>query len=328
MMFCYSIKKIDHKRLYLFFLFAACSIGLIQAMYFVAQAIYQSLDFNFLFDDLCAWAKSFSHNKLPQLLHYILALLALFLFMLIYFWGLYDEDPSARFVNFLKNRQVALIYAVVLWVINVWFFTSRRYHLYLCILWFGSFLSVFYLCFRWQSIHRNPTWPEVNCSSSIQPIKTSHSWLGMVLIGLMVLQCIYVFYPLICQPVYVENDFMDLPETTMLASGQYVDNHTFIRQHRLAGLVKYDPRIDLGKTPIASHAVFMHLSLDYRLKQFLDKIENKWAYHYDQAKQRLILLNRPMSQKEYKILRQLYQHDPGSLHAIDQFWRDSLALKH
>lgn len=58
-----------------------------------------------------------------------------------------------------------------------------------------------------------------------------------------------IFVPLIFNPMMVGNDYINIPEKTILKSGKVVDNLDYINEHRIAGLQLYDPRKGLSSIP-------------------------------------------------------------------------------
>jgi hypothetical protein len=116
----------------------------------------------------------------------------------------------------------------------------------------------------------------------------------VVLIGISI-QLFAVFLPYLQGRIEMMNEYMDIPEQTRLGGG-YVDNTAFINEHRIGGLLKYDPRTDKGASPRPRPGTYIRLPKTDLLMQFV--AGHRSAYYYDPAL-RALVVNRAMLPKEH-----------------------------
>ncbi len=89
---------------------------------------------------------------------------------------------------------------------------------------------------------------------------------------------------------HVLNDFVDVPEATILATGELVDNHKFINENSFEGLYRHDPRNNKqGIDYITKNSV----SVPFKegLNEFIDEISDyngDSPLFYDHKNQRLV----------------------------------------
>jgi hypothetical protein len=128
------------------------------------------------------------------------------------------------------------------------------------------------------------------------------------------------FYPLILKPIFIANDLMDIPEKTQLNSGIMVDNTAFINDHKIGGLIKYDPRKDHGRSPIIVSPNQVKVLPTPMLEHFISIFPRQYRYTYD-ANTMMLSLRGPMTEKEQRQLSIIYNYDtPSSLAITRLYW--------
>ena len=107
----------------------------------------------------------------------------------------------------------------------------------------------------------------------------------------------------------IHNEYLDIPEKTILRNGKIVDNTEYINAHNIGGLKIYDPRIDEGKTPLDNPSKRVKLTFDPLLEYFI-KSEDKSRqsrFFYDKDTS-ILFLKGPMSIKETDELLHIYRY--------------------
>lgn len=92
----------------------------------------------------------------------------------------------------------------------------------------------------------------------------------ILLIGLLTIQIFSIFVPYIFGTPKIRNDYMDIPEQTLLG-GRYVDNTDYINAHRIGGLLKYSPQRDHGQTPRPRPGTYVVLQKSPLLIDFIQR---------------------------------------------------------
>lgn len=73
-------------------------------------------------------------------------------------------------------------------------------------------------------------------------IPSNNNFLRLILC-IISIQFLVIFIPLISEPIKIKNDYLTIPEKTLLKNGRVVDNIDYINQHQIAGLSLFDPRL-------------------------------------------------------------------------------------
>ncbi len=100
-------------------------------------------------------------------------------------------------------------------------------------------------------------------------------WLYRGLIALAVFQLLASVFPLVTGRLKMINEFLDIPERTILSSGKQVDVGRYLIEHDLTGLSKYDVDTDTlppGRLPA------IKLVMTPRLQSFLDHSKSKFEF--------------------------------------------------
>jgi hypothetical protein len=103
----------------------------------------------------------------------------------------------------------------------------------------------------------------------------------VTVIGLLSLICLHfvlIFSPFIWGDLKVINEFLDIPEYTYV-DGALVSNTDYINSHQLAGLNKYDPMRDLGRTPAPRPGMYVQLPKTSLLASFINSSDESEALH-------------------------------------------------
>lgn len=303
------------KKNFIWIYFAIFNIGLFKFNYLLAGSAYTLMDFTSIIAPIHEWMGGGKDpRKLLILLQYIFTLASIFLFYgLCFCVHTYGKAPLV-FKEFVANRRNNLYYWISILALNLFFLfaTGFRLNLFFIIAWSLVFVSlpVLYL----KSLIRNGV---VKITSKLKISNIFH-W---VLIVIIVVQFFALFYPMIFKPMLVANEYMDIPEKTILKDNQVVDNTLFINEHQIGGLVKYDPRVDKGETPPALNATHIFLPADPMLSYFLKYSEGgtKYRYSYDQNTGKLILKG-IMPAGERAALKKIYRKNPKAVLAINQLF--------
>lgn len=215
------------------------SIGLIVFSMLAANIIGKLIQPSmYIYAAMYPWARPplGSVGKLTSLLQYILPVLVLFVYYAIFLRVF--RFFSIQRIHLDKDRATKIgFYFLAAIVINGFLLAVDKEYKYLLaalsILWIFLFLWTPLAVFRNRSI--------------TIPIPISiPTWLWGVVLGVISIQYAAIFIPLITNPMMIENDYINIPEKTILKSGKVVDNLDYINEHRIAGFRLYDPRTDLG----------------------------------------------------------------------------------
>ena len=218
-------------------------IGLIVFTMLVATVLakfFQPSDY--IYEGLYPWARppNGSISKLTILLQFIFSLLALFLYSAIFF-------HLSKLVNHLtvvnKDRvQKIVIYFFIAVIINGALFTvDKENFLFLILL--STLWVIFFPWTLYSFFKSNP-----------HKISLPNWFFGAVLFVILA-QYSSIFVPLITRPFQVENNYINIPEKTILKSGKIIDNIDYVNAHNIAGFKISDPRntskhnLDLPTTP-------------------------------------------------------------------------------
>ncbi|MCX7090915.1 MAG: hypothetical protein NTU48_05640 [Legionellales bacterium] len=257
------------------------------------------MDLHQVINHMCAWSASFQHNKLPQLLFFGMSLIALFVFWGIYFGFTFVLSTHQSVVKQIRPPW-AIGYFIFSIVINVGLVTIPKYIFLDTFVWLFSLLALPFFLYR-VKIKHGITWLETKLNLGL-----TEMWMIGVIVSILFL---WVFYPLIFKPMNIHDEFMDIPEQTILDNGKIIDNIQYINQRSIGGIHHYDPRQDQG---VLSASDMEKISIPKRplLVPFLSA-ESHHLFLYDDGSQSLSLKGN-MRKEDYTALLEIYQEDQPS----------------
>lgn len=240
--------------------------------------------------------------KPGELIQFGLTALALFIFFLLTYLWLSKKDNliNSRVIAFLQkesnhNYLVGYFVLLALFSILLW-------------LWVGTSLVKFIFCIVFWSILSFLPFTSLLDVSSLSDKK--QKYLFYVISGLLFIELIFMLSPFIFGRLFVANDYMDIPEQTFL-NGRYVDNTSYINTNNIGGVIKYDPRIDKGSSPIAPKDLSIKLNATEELLIFVEPYKHK--YFYD-TKTETLTISGPMTNDERSSLEfMIGDNDKGKL---------------
>jgi len=288
------IGKLDYKK-FLFLFFFITSFGLFKLALYFTSLINLSSYFAFELYGLSAWAKvSGVSGKVDSFLIFYTALLGMFLYYTIFFSLLYlTKKKLLSFNNFSKaKKKFFLILAVLANVLIALIPNSLGLiiHLLIFIFWSVIFFVFFNAFFN------------IKISSKLFPQKAQ-----IFLILILCFQFFLIFFPLITKPIYIANDYLNIPEQTHLESGQVVDNLNYINKNNISGYEIYDPRTEI--TEIKPNR------------------SSQAAAEFYQNNQNKLETLRPYSQQEGEVFRPEAKHI-YSKENIDFIEKNNIEMKH
>lgn len=118
------------------------------------------------------------------------------------------------------------------------------------------------------------------------------------------IQILSIFLPFLQGELLMMNEFMDVPEQTLLGT-QYVPNTEYINAHELGGLLKYEPTKDRGASPIPRNGTFVEMPRTALLEDFIKR--NKTQYSYS-SPLRALVIHGEMTADERAELSVLVEH--------------------
>ncbi len=287
--------------------FAIFSTGLLGIAWNISRYLYRRVDLDVLLNHLCDWIEFFKHNKLPQLIFFGLSLCALIVFYAFNVfviscakqqkqdddrWGLQALTPSFWLGYFVFTILLNLSFV---FLPKVLFFT----------VWLISF-SLLPAALSMQKIQEY--------SKSVNnkfKLGLRGCW---VTVGVISLIFVVIFFPLIFKPLQVANDFMDIPEQTILHHGLVVDNTQFVNEHRIGGFHLYDPRVGLQSSPLHNVAA-VSIPKNPLLILFLAEPKHRPFSYNDEI--HLLSVREKMRAQDYSDLQRIYQDDSKSRGQID-----------
>ncbi|WP_447984328.1 hypothetical protein [Nitrospira sp. Nam74] len=130
-------------------------------------------------------------------------------------------------------------------------------------------------------------------------------WCVGGLVVLSFVQLLTMFLPFLRGDLLMMNEHFDVPEHTLLG-GKDVSNTEYINNHHLGGLLKYDPNIDHGVSPMPRPGTFVDVPKTELLGEFIKK--NRTKYYYNEALHALVI-HGPMSADERSELSAMVPHE-------------------
>lgn len=286
--------------------FVIFSVGLCKLTWVMSRYIEQYIDLHEVLNQMSDWAASFPHEKLPQLLFFCFSVVALFLF-----WGLYFG------LSFNKNKwpvksppaSWVVTYFVAAALLNLGLVPIAKYLFLDTFAWLFGFFALPGFLYK-QKIKTSIAGLETKFYLAPNVI-----W---VMTGLVTMLFIFLFVPFIFKPLQIVNEFMDVPEQTLFANGQAVDNMQYLNQHPIGGLHLYDPRHDQGAVTESVDIAKVKLPWTPTLSHFLNGAGHA-LFVYDESSQTLSIKGR-MPKRAYRELLDIYQNDRDSMQQVKQLF--------
>src|SRR3990167_7410212 len=212
--------------------YLAFSIGLIGVMTFLGHSLGHTLSNKFAakinYND---WAKLVLEPDKPgELFAYLLAVVGIFFFFLIARIHIHFTSMHYSYSSGYK----AICHSK--WTILLYFFCALLIN-GAATLWVYNYHTLLVCTLAWSVLVLLPF------KEFLYIDKISKVVMIIVLLGIIINLWMF-FIPYFKHPLYVSGDFLDLPEQTKMGN-VLIDNTTYINQHRLGGLIKYDPRTEI-----------------------------------------------------------------------------------
>jgi hypothetical protein len=277
--------SISKKSLLLLHCFV-CSIGLAKIIFWLSwklHAAWLSGQRAVVFKD---WAiPFFNANKPQEMIFFLAAGISLFLYYVVVLFLFRKgegwltksytlmEYGSLKFLGLYGALPLTLNVVVVSWFPSGARPSTAGLEFLLGAVWLAVLLFPF--CTSRQ-IPGSLGW----VSGVVNACKQGRAWFYTV-VCLAVFVCaqfIMMFLPYIRGELLMINEYMDIPEYTQLGE-HYVSNADYMRRHNFGGLLKYDPEVDRGNTPLPRSGTFIEAPRTDSLNEFIEK--HKWEYHYD-----------------------------------------------
>lgn len=266
-------------QLHLTIVFILFSVGLAHFLYIIPLLLQSKLqilvamrEWNYMF---------FFPEKPATILSYLMAVPFFFGYFYLYF----------IFYQFLSTHAISRItyssFAFLLYFILNVFIAFNKTHLILVAISALLWLFAFYWALHPLLLARFPTLKKVYSflsatlarptAHNIHDLKKIYSILG----GIVLLQFILLFQPMVFGKLKLINEFWDIPEQTWLMN-RYVDNTQYINEHHLIGLhSKYDLSAiitDNNCTPLNDSPALEEI-IQGKNVEWLTAIKNKIFYH-------------------------------------------------
>lgn len=262
--------------------FAVSSLGFLKIIDRIVFRIepFLSISVNGVTD----WAASFS-PKLPVLVQYGLSGIGLFFYYLAAYWitGKFSNTEPRPLWPQASNKMSFIIYFTLVSLFNIYIFASVLYVSLLAVGWLVLFCGGPFLLFK-----INPPFFKLRPILAAKKVDRLVVLIVICLLGTMFLLRVF-------RPAMIANDYMNMPGITKLDNGNLVDNIEFVNKHKVAGLIKNDPRTAPNAALELEQERFKIMrspDLDY----FINHNNNgeKYRYLYDDHRGELIL-HGPMS---------------------------------
>lgn len=218
--------------------FIVNSIGLIVfSMLFATVLAKVAQPSAYVYASLYPWARPpvGSLGKLSSLLQYILPVLALFIHYAIFLWASKFLTNSLVGIDKEKLNKIGFYFLVAVVINGTLLLIGKEQKLILgvlSVLWAIIYLWTPYAVFRNRQVHSYKL-----------------TWFWAVVLCVISIQYVATFVPLITKPIQLSNDYINIPEKTLLKSGRLVDNIEYINEHKIAGLKLHDPRLNPNPNP-------------------------------------------------------------------------------
>lgn len=302
-------KKFDLLKIY----YLVFSLGLIKVAEYINVKVTARINLQSFKNKLCDWSAYYTTYKVFELSFFFISLI---LFSIFYF-SLYGLEFKKQ--NILKERfsnkliLVVVISAILNLSILKYAPLSGRTVLFFIVLFFWG-LS--YFCKESSLLNSHRIY------SSIFSEKNYF----FICFAIFMHVCSYTL-PLITHSLYVENDYMDIPEKTILSNNRVVDNTTYVNKHFAHEIVKYDPRVDDGKNPKLKEVAKLKIDNPHFLSDFFDKnFRRKYFYEYSQPFRQLKIFHREVIEDEKNDLER-FSHQKKALVAKFSLESDKIKVK-
>jgi hypothetical protein len=314
------IEIVSKKRLLLIHWFI-CSIGLVGIIYGLSWKLHAVLLLGRTMTKYNEWALPFFFPHKPQQLIFFVATgIALFLYYVFAYYAMNKLDGSlvatCRIAD-LSSKTSILFFALLLLIINAivaaYFPSAPRPRVpisayALIVLWLSAVLFPFYPQFShrkigFREIGRKAWHVAERANEHLQ--RQACAWFAAGFVFLSCTQLVMMFLPFLRGELLMMNEYFNVPELTLLDS-KYVLNTKYINDHKLGGLLTYDPEANLGASPMPRPGTFVRLPKTELLEQFVKN--NRTKYYYDEALQALVT-HRPMTAEERTELSAIVDHE-------------------
>lgn len=292
--------------------FMLFSIGLCKLTWVLSRYLYAQMDLRSVTSRLCEWTASFPYNKLPQLLFFGTSLFCLFVFWGVYFGislALADKknNHSMRF----PIQWGVITYFLFIVVVNIGLVPISKYIFLDAFIWVVSFCALPIWVYR-----RNIAYILNRLETKIN-MNYAEIWGICTVVSAIFL---YFFCATIFQPMKISNEFMDIPEQTILAKDTTVDNMQYMNQHRIDGYDRYDPR-QIQKDATASDIPSISIPKSPLLISFLND-EKHQLFFYDEASH-ILSVKGKMRDSDYRVLLDMYHDDAHNENKIKKLFDEA-----
>jgi len=317
---------LNHNNFPFLYLFI-CSMGLIELTKYLSKLIGSFLfftDHNLVVNDYLRFF--FYPGKKYELLSYVFTLIALFLYYLIAYVKLYE-----RFAKEYRENYTGI----------------NKLYLFIITLTLNLFLLIHHVRSNGQFVLGLIVWLVVliylYLPKSRIDININITTVYSILLIIVVLQIVHIFSPFIFKKMYMINEFLDIPEETMIvkhaddtnglnqyankdivANQRYVNNNQYIDSHNLFGIAnKYDLENDLERDPFPIDTSYIYLPKNKALQMFMNdnKLNSDGKYYYNDRIHALTLLDKMFSSERIE-LNKIAQNDEQR-RAINQLYFSS-----
>lgn len=246
--------------------FSICSIGLLGFINHVAGWVGQAFIWPLnLFISYTDWATlSTTPTKPIELLQYVMSVSGMVFYYAIVL--VFIRNSSGSVDDVLKKivpTRVALIsYLGLLLLLNIWLLKGH-----------GEFSNIFFGF--WFLVLMLPALPLANLW--LDRIGKGGGLWSIAIFAALIASLAFSFYPYIVGEMAVSNDYMDIPEQTILSTG-LVDNTNYINTHHIGGLNKHDPRLAQGEVQPPRGGELIKLNKSEALANFVASNPQKFSF--------------------------------------------------
>ena len=327
-----SRREILSKRSLLLFHWFLCSVGLIGIIYGLSRKLYTVLMLRIQVTDYNEWVVPFFFSSKPQqLIFFITAGISLSVYyVLVYCIMRRQEGSSDKSYGAAEYWSTRFLFMYVMIpvisnaLVYAWFRARNPVISVPSLLLYVLWLSILFLPF-----YRSRTRVKQRVGQVLDGMNqfAQGKVYRYALAGLLVLVCVQlftIFLPTTRDRLFMMNEYMDIPERTWV-DGEYVSNAEYINRHNLGGLLKYDPDVDKGLSPLPPFGSFLNLPKTELLEEFIKM--NSTKYYYDDARH-VLVIHGPMSIEELgelsAILSTEHKADLDSLYSKSNEQYDNL----
>lgn len=309
-----GLKKLFSVQNFILLHFAIFSIGLFRATWTLSRVLSRKSQVNVadIINHMCDWIAYFPHDKLDQLIFFVFSLVALFVFYGLAF--LVMISINKRDSLWIESRGLGFwsAYFSCILLINIVFLIFPKFFLLPWLLVFGLL-------------------PAIWCGPCIKKnILNANDRFRLGPVGCLLAICVIfiiftgIFSPLILKPLNIANEFMDIPEKTILQDGKIVDNNSFANEHNIGGILHFDPRKE--KQALTVDTVSINVPMRSSLVIFLRNPKNH-LFFYNEDTQTLFVKGK-ISTKNHHDLLNVYKGDRENELKIDQLLLKSRQMEH